>query len=554
MAAYNDLKGKREDWIMKKRLLALCMALLIAMSVVALPAEQAQAASTTATVKGGWLRLRAAASYDAATITSYYTGTVVTILGSAGKWYQVVTPDGRSGYMHGDYLTINGSGSGSASGSYQNIPATVVSANGLGVRLRTGPSTAYGVLAVYPVGTSATILKAGSYWHYVRIGYNTGYMMSQFLSTSGSTVNPPATAAGYTAYVTSENGLGVRLRKGPGTGYGVLGLYSVGTKVTVLEHGSTWDYIRIGTRTGYMMTRYLTTSFAPTSKNLKTVALNNYAPVPGSVLFATVNPSSATVSYQWLDGSGNLLSTAASYTVKSSDVGKKIYVRVNGVGEYSGTLTSNYALVEAAGSSTSKQSLTGVNLSNTSPSVGQTVTAAATPTGATANYVWYRDDGTALGSGQSYTVKTDDAGHAIYCAAYATGNYTGNIASYYTSRIPEPVVEDKTLSGMVMLPASANLGANLEAGVSVNCDEYVITWYAGGRNLGTGYLMTVTPDMAGKIVTCVVTAKDGSGYTGSVTSNGCAIARMEEPDPEPSQPDVNEPAAPSAPEATGTDL
>lgn len=513
---------------MKKRLLTWCAVLVMLMSMVALPMENAQAASTTATVKGGWLRLRAAASFDAETLASYYTGTVVTVLGSSGKWYQVTAPDGRTGYMYGQYLTINSTSSGSTMG-YDNIAATVVSANGLGVRLRTGPGTSYGVLGVYPVGTSTTILRSGSYWHYVRIGNRTGYMMSQFLSTStGGTVQPPV-SGGYTAYVTSQNGLGVRLRKGPGTGYGVLGLYSVGTQVTVLEHGTKWDYIRIGTRTGYMMNKYLTSNYVSTSKELKSVALNTYSPVPGTVLSAVISPSGADVTYQWLDGSGKLLSSAAVYTVQSGDVGKRIYVRVTGRGEYIGTLTSSSALVEAAGSTVTKTPLTGVKLSNTAPTVGQTITAAATPAGATANYVWYRDDGANLGSGQSYTVRAEDAGHAIYCAAYATGNYTGNIASYYTSKITAVAADEKKFTGTVTLPTSAAIGTTLRPDVSVNGSEYTIQWYADGTYLGSGSTLAVNEAMGGKTITCVAVAKDGSGYAGSVTSGGCSIEKKSEP-------------------------
>ena len=496
------------------------MALVLILGTVIVPVETAKAASTTATVKGGWLRLRAEASFDAETISSYFTGTVVTVQGSIGKWYRVTAPDGRTGYMYSDYLTINQQGSGSASGGHQNIKAKVVSSNGLGVRLRIGPGTAYDILAVYPVGTAATILRSGDTWHYVRIGNNTGYMMSQFLKVDGA-ASAPATS--YTAYVTSANGLGVRLRKGPGTSYGVLGLYSVGTKVTVLEHGKSWDKVRIGSNTGYMMNRYLTTTVPGTGKTLTAVTLNDYAPVPGTVLKVTVKPSGASVNYQWLDGNGNKLGTASSYTVKSSDVGKKIYVRVTAKNGYTGSLDSNYALVQAASSSTNKIALTGVNLSNTTPDVGQTVTAAAAPAGATANYVWFRDDGVNLGSGQSYTVKASDAGHAIYCAAYATGNYSGNIASYYTGKIPVPVAQDKAFTGMVVLPASAGQGAQLQPGINVNCDEYTITWYVGNRQVGSGSRLTVTADMAGTTVTCVVSAKTGSGYAGSITSTGCVI-------------------------------
>ena len=515
---------------MFKRILAMGLALMLCVGVLTLPTQAAQAAPTTATVKGGWLRLRAQPSFDAVTITSYYTGTVVTVLGTSGKWYQVTAPDGRSGYMYGDYLTVNSSSSGGApSGSWENIAATVVSGNGLGVRLRTGPSTAYGVLAVYPVGTSATILSSGTYWHYVRIGNRTGYMMSQFLSTGAVPPTKPETGS-YTAYVTSENGLGVRLRQGPGTGYAIRGVYSVGTQVTVLEHNRTWDYIRIGTRTGYMMNKFLTTSVA--TNKITGVTLNTAYPMPGATLQASVMPAGATVTYEWLDQYGTLLSSAAVYTVTAADAGKQIRVRVTGSGSYTGTAVSSWAAVQS-GSTPAKTAITAVTLSNTAPTVGQTVTASTTPSGATANFVWYRDDGAVLGSGSSYTVTSADEGHAIYCAAYATGDYTGNVASYYTAKVKAAEAPAKALSGSVSLPASAKTGDTLIPGVSVNSDKYAFTWTLDGRAIGSTDQLTVTADMEGKTVRLVVTAIEGSGYTGSVTSNGCAIAVPAKPDPDP---------------------
>ncbi|MGN1019846.1 MAG: SH3 domain-containing protein [Aristaeellaceae bacterium] len=539
---------------MFKRILAMCLALIMCVGVLTLPVQTAQAATTTATVKGGWLRLRAQPSFDAVTITSYYTGTVVTVLGSSGKWYQVTTPDGRSGYMYGDYLTVNSSSSGGSSGSWENIPATVVSANGLGVRLRTGPSTAYGVLAVYPVGTSATILSSGTYWHYVRIGNRTGYMMSQFLST-GSVPSTPSESGGYIAYVTSENGLGVRLRTGPGTGYAVRGVYSVGTQVTVLKHNTTWDYIRIGTRTGYMMNKFLTTSVV--TNKVTGVTLNTTCPAVGTTLQANVIPAGATVTYEWLDQNGTLLSSAPVYTVTAADTGRQIRVRVTGSGSCTGSAVSTWATVQSGStpSTPAKTPITAVTLSNTAPTVGQTVTASTTPAGATANFVWYRDDGAVLGSGKSYTVTAADEGHAIYCAAYATGDYTGNVASYYTAKVKAAEAPAKALTGSVSLPASARTGDVLIPGVSVNSDKYVFAWTVDGTAAGSGSTLTVTEDMAGKTVRLIVTAVEGSGYTGSVTSNGCTIVVPAKPEPEPDpEPEPKPEPEPEPDPATITDM
>ena len=58
-----------------KRLTALLLILALALSLLAPLAAQA-ASYATATVKGGWLRLRAEPSYWAETISAYYTGTM----------------------------------------------------------------------------------------------------------------------------------------------------------------------------------------------------------------------------------------------------------------------------------------------------------------------------------------------------------------------------------------------------------------------------------------------------------------------------------------------
>ena len=243
-----------------KRLMAFCLALMLL--VCAMPMHEADAATTTATVKGGWLRLRESPSTSANTIASFYTGTKVTILGSTGNWYHVQV-GGYIGYMMGSYLDFNAdSGSSGAPSGNLNITAWVRSDNGKSVRLRSGPSTAYDVLGSYPVGTQVTILAKGTYWFQISVNGKIGYMMSQYLTTtqpSGGASTPPTTS-GTTAWVWAKNGGNCNLRSGASKSYGVLGSYSVGTQVTILTYGKTWCYIRIGTRTGYMMTEFLTTT------------------------------------------------------------------------------------------------------------------------------------------------------------------------------------------------------------------------------------------------------------------------------------------------------
>ena len=153
-----------------KRFLAVLLVAVMLLSV--LPATSM--AASYATVVGGWLRLRSAPNFSASTITSYYTGTQVQILGSSGGWYKVQTPDGRTGYMYGNYLRMGGSVPSEGT-------AYVTSYNGYGVRLRTGPGTSYSNIRTYAVGTPVTVLERGTYWSRISIVGTVGYMMIQFL-------------------------------------------------------------------------------------------------------------------------------------------------------------------------------------------------------------------------------------------------------------------------------------------------------------------------------------------------------------------------------------
>lgn len=230
-----------------------CITAILALTLVLSLWTLAEAEERTGRVFGGWLILRASPSYTGQIRSSYPSGTVVTITGQSGAWYQVKAPDGLTGYMLGSYLKVDGGSVPSGTKAY------VVSQNGMNVRLRSGPGTGYSTIASYAPGTECTILDSGASWSRIRIGSYTGYMMSRYLS--GQIVPTPVPDPGkeIKAWVISRNGHGVNLRSGPGKGYASIGFYSVGTQAAILSAGPVWSYIRIGTRHGYMMSEFLTT-------------------------------------------------------------------------------------------------------------------------------------------------------------------------------------------------------------------------------------------------------------------------------------------------------
>ena len=254
-----------------RRMTALFLSLLLC---VCMAGTRASAAQQTATVQGGWLVMRDAPSFSGNIIASYPSGTVVTVTGQNGSWYAVQDSKGRTGYMLGNYLILSGTGTSEDAEGEFRYSAYVTSANGLNVRLRSGPGLGYSILASYPPGTPCTVLSTGTNWSKIQIGIHIGYMMNQFLTThheSGSGSYQPVTpvtptmspGSGYTVYVTSRNGFGVNLRSGPGKNYPSIGFYSVGTSAEMISAGSIWSYIRIGSRYGYMMSEFLTTTYVP---------------------------------------------------------------------------------------------------------------------------------------------------------------------------------------------------------------------------------------------------------------------------------------------------
>lgn len=563
-----------------KRLIAMLLTLALLLTATLIPAAHAENYAT-AVVKGGWLRLRDGASTDAETISAYFTGTTVTVLGTSGQWYRVLTPDGKTGYMHSSYLTLTGLSSGST--LEENATGVVKSANGKAVRLRSGPSVQYSIIATYAVGTPLTVLSTSGDWCKVRVNGRTGYMMKEFITIGGtvsggytayvvsgngknvvlrsgpsrqntalasynvgqqvtvlsygstwsqvringldgymmseflSTVKPEGTistgSSSYTAYVTSKNGKSVRLRSGAGKLFPTIASYSVGTQVTVLESGSEWSRVRIGTNTGYMMSEFLTTA-APgriTSASISATSIR-----PGELLAVTVLPSTASVSVSWMNDLGQTVGNGTTYTVTTADVGRKIRASVTGTGSSSGTAVTAWATVVSSYVSQVYQ-LKAVTISDTTPTVGQTLSATLSPAGATATISWFRDNGVFAGSGSSYVVSAADAGYRLYACADGTGVTTGSVTSAHTAVVVAATSPTIALQGVTISDTTPVVGDVLRATVTPADATASFTWRSSNGNvLGYGDQYTVT---AADVGSSLYVYANGTGSTsGSVVS------------------------------------
>jgi uncharacterized protein YgiM (DUF1202 family) len=230
----------------------------------------AAASSAKVTGTGGTgVRCRVSPNTSARVITVLSEGTSVSVTGNMQNGWVPVTCGGQSGWVYGSYLTSTGSGTPApGGGSGATGSAKVTGTNGDGVRCRTSGSTSGSIITVLAEGTTVSTRGAASNgWTPVVCGGQSGFVSSQYLTTSGgggSTPTPtPAPGGGATgsAKVTGTNGDGVRCRTSGSTSGSIITVLAEGTTVSTRGAASNgWTPVVCGGQNGFVSSQYLTVS------------------------------------------------------------------------------------------------------------------------------------------------------------------------------------------------------------------------------------------------------------------------------------------------------
>ena len=223
----------------------------------------------TGTVNDSDVRIRDRASTGGNILGTASRGASVSVIGIDNGWYKV-SAQGHTGYMRSDYITLgNGSSSssasssgssGSSSGSSSSGKAGIVTGNY--VNFRTGPSISSSVIRVLSKGTSVSVLEEISGWYKLTYNGTTGYMSSQYVSTSSSasavsssgSSSVSETAMDETGKVTGNY---VNFRSGPSTAYKVIATLPRNTEIKVVAKAGSWYKISYNGSTGYMSADYV---------------------------------------------------------------------------------------------------------------------------------------------------------------------------------------------------------------------------------------------------------------------------------------------------------
>lgn len=219
------------------------------------------------------LNLRSQGSSGSRWLGSYNRGTWVEILGSQNNFYQVYTPDGKTGYMSKNYIDITGD-------SYQTRRIAIVTNQNGGAFLNFRLQPAYNaqVLGIFYYGVPLMVLGENAGWYCVQINGQTGYVRSEYVTVTDTV------GSGVVATIKTPNNTAMNMRRGPGNSYGVVRQFSGDRYVMVLAQGNGWWRVAIDGYVGFMNSSFLT----PGLNSAKDIAAQSGGGA-GSDSYAVVN-------------------------------------------------------------------------------------------------------------------------------------------------------------------------------------------------------------------------------------------------------------------------
>lgn len=221
----------------------------------------------TGTVKcSSSVNFRSAPNTSSTSYGELKNGTKVNVVGVSSGWYKV-TYNGKTGYIHPDYITLASSSAGTAIAPSNTVTSTTGTAGTVkcssSVNLRSEANTSSSILAELKNGTAVTVVSTTNGWCKVTCSGKTGYIKQDYVSTTGSASNNTSASTGSAAVVKCSST--VNFRSSASTSSTILGELKNGTAVTVLSTSNGWSKVSYAGKTGYISADYLVTASSGTA-------------------------------------------------------------------------------------------------------------------------------------------------------------------------------------------------------------------------------------------------------------------------------------------------
>jgi len=227
------------------------------------------------------LNLRSQGSSSSSWLGSYPRGTWVRIIGSQNNFYQVVLPDGSTGYMSKNYIDTTGD-------VWQTRRVAVVTNQNGGAFLNLRQQPNYNATVLGILYNGVPLLITGDYngWYQVELNGQIGYVRQEYVTVQNSV------ASSKVATIKTPNNSALNLRTGPGTQYPIQRQFYGDQYVMVLAEGNGWWRVAAtdgyGFHVGFMDSSFLTAGL----NSAKDVAARDGGGAAGNGYAVVNNPRS----------------------------------------------------------------------------------------------------------------------------------------------------------------------------------------------------------------------------------------------------------------------
>ena len=219
--------------------------------------------SGTIKVNGG-LNVRSGAGTSYSVIGSLSNGAKVEIVETSGTWYKIKYGSGY-GYVSKDYVTVssssnsgstdsgnsNNGSSNNGSSSSTTIQSGTIKVNG-GLNVRSGAGTSYSVIGSLSNGAKIEIVETSGTWYKIKYGSGYGYVSKDYV-----TINTRSIAENTVLREGTAVTLALKVRDESSYESTVMGIISMGEKVSVLEDQGEWSKIKYNDTVGYILNEYV---------------------------------------------------------------------------------------------------------------------------------------------------------------------------------------------------------------------------------------------------------------------------------------------------------
>ena len=319
------------------------------------------------------------------------------------------------------------------------------------LNVRNGAGLTHSVIATVKKGQTYDVVEKKNDWIRIKLSANSSGWVANWLVTQKKAATNSSTPAVSTTNgsVVESTATGLRFRSGPGTSFGVIGVFEKGKTATYLGKSGEWIKISYSGKTGWVSSGYVKIKNSSSSQGSASTSSGKTATVTASSLNVrkTASTSGRLV--------GSLKKNATVTIVKQS--GKWVQIQTKTI---SGWVHSDYLKISSTTSSKSENS--------TSPTQSSSSKVSGTVTATSLNV---RNNGSLSGSvvgsvtkGTKVTILEEK--NDWYKISFGS-NKSGWVAGWYIAKSSAPATNTNTGSSSKQVKIIYN-GTNIRSGTSTS--------------------------------------------------------------------------------------